>query len=166
MFAALREARRGAARICAATMIASVFAGAVALADDVPSYCAELRQVAAAALAKEKFAGILGKPRAGNFLDATVALPGWEDCAFYGPRTYTCDSHGFKTAEEGDRGLAKILGEVKACLRDGWAEDQSRASPGYVVLHDTRQVAAITINTDQTERGEHIVRLILFLRSR
>ena len=166
MFAALREARRGVARICAATMMASVFAGAFARADDVPSYCAELRQVAAAALAKDKFAGILGKPRAGNFLDATVALPGWEDCAFYGPRTYTCDSHGFKTAEEGDRALAKILGEVKACLRDGWAEDQSRASPGYVVLHDARQVAAITINTDQTERGEHIVRLILFLRSR
>jgi len=166
MFAALREARRGVAHICAATMMASVFAGAFARADDVPSYCAELRQVAAAALAREKFAVILGKPRAGNFLDATVALPGWEDCAFYVPRTYTCDSHGFKTAEEGDRALAKILGEVKACLRDGWAEDQSRASPGYVVLHDARQVAAITINTDQTERGEHIVRLILFLRSR
>jgi hypothetical protein len=35
-----------------------------------------------------------------------------------------------------------------------------------VVLHDARQVAAITINTDRTERGEPIVRLILFLRSR
>jgi hypothetical protein len=166
MPAALRRSRRTPARICAVTAIASVFAGAAARADDVPSYCAELRQVAAAALSKDKFAGILGKPRAGNFLDATVALPGWEDCAFYGLRTYTCDSHGFKTAEEGDRALAKILGEVKACLRDGWAEDQSRASPGYFVLHDARQVAAITINTDRTERDEHIVRLILFLRSR
>jgi hypothetical protein len=95
-----------------------------------------------------------------------VALPGWEDCAFYGTRSYTCDSHGFKTAEEGDRALANILGEVKACLRDGWAEDPSRASPGYVVLHDNRQVAAITINTDRSDKGEHIVRLILFLRSR
>jgi hypothetical protein len=88
------------------------------------------------------------------------------DCAFYGMRTYTCDSHGFQTAEGGDRALAKILDEVETCLRDGWAEDQSRASPGYVVLHDVRQSAAITINTDRTEQGEHIVRLILFLRSR
>jgi hypothetical protein len=166
MSAALRGSRRSAARICAVTMTASVFAAAIARADDVPSYCAELTQVAASALAKDKFAGIVGKPRAGNFLDATVVLPGWEDCTFYGLRTYTCDSRGFKTVEEGDRALAKILGEVKACLRDSWAEDQSRASPGYVVLHDARQVAAITINTDQTERGEHIVRLILFLRSR
>jgi hypothetical protein len=166
MPAAIRESRRAAARICAAMVTASISTGAIAQADDVPSYCAELRQVAAAALARDKFAGMVGKPRAGNFLDATIALPGWEDCAFYGLRTYTCDSRGLKTAEEGDRALAKILGEVKACLRDGWAEDQSRASPGYVVLHDTRQVAAITINTDRSERGEHIVRLILFLRSR
>jgi len=166
MSAVLCESRRAAGRICAATMIASLFSGAIARADDVPSYCAQLRQVAAAALTKDKFAGIVGKPRTGNFLDATVALPGWEDCAFYGLRTYTCDSHGFKTAEEGDRALATILGEVKACLRDGWAEDQSRASPGYVVLHDTRQVASITINTDRSDHGEPIVRLILFLRSR
>jgi hypothetical protein len=34
------------------------------------------------------------------------------------------------------------------------------------VLHDNRQMAAITINTDRTEKGEYIVRLILFLRSR
>jgi hypothetical protein len=163
---AVPKSRRAAARICAAMVTASISTGAVAQADDVPSYCAELRQVAAAALAKDKFAGMVGKPRAGNFLDSTMALPGWEDCAFYGLRTYTCDSHGFKTAEEGDRALAKILGEVKACLRDGWAEDEGRASPGYVVLHDRRQVAAITINTDRTERGEPIVRLILFLRSR
>jgi hypothetical protein len=147
-------------------MTALICSWAVARADDVPAYCAELGQVAAAALARDKFAGIIGKPRTGNYLETTVALPGWEDCAFYGTRTYTCDRHGFETSEDGDRALAKILGEVKACLGDGWAEDQSRASPGYVVLHDVRQVAAITINTDQTERGEHVVRLILFLRSR
>ena len=68
--------------------------------------------------------------------------------------------------EEGDRAFAKTIGEVKACLRDGWAEDESRASPGYVVLRDHRQVASITINTAEAEKGEHIVRLILFLRSR
>jgi hypothetical protein len=165
MSAVRRLTRPAPAHICAA-MMASILAGAMARADDVPAYCAELRQVAAAALAKDKFAGIIGKPRAGNYLETTVALPGWQDCAFYGTRTYTCDSGAFRTAEEGDRALANILGEVKACLRDSWAEDQGRASPGYVVLHDNRQVAAITINTDRTEKGERIVRLILFLRSR
>jgi hypothetical protein len=150
--------------ICAT--MALIFAGPIARADDVSSYCAELKQVATAALARDKFAGIIGKPRAGNYLETMVALPGWEDCAFYGVRTYTCDSHGLPTVEEGDRAFATILDEVKNCLRDGWAEDQSRASPGYVVLHDNQQAASITINTDRTEQGEHIVRLILFLRSR
>jgi ABC-type sugar transport system ATPase subunit len=36
---------------------------------------------------------------------------------------------------------------------------------GLIVLHDNRQVVAITINFDRTEKGEHIVRLILLLRS-
>jgi hypothetical protein len=157
--------RRAPAYVRAAVM-ASILGGATARADDVPAYCGELRQVAAAALTKGRFAGIIGTPRAGNYLDTTVPLPGWEDCAFYGTRTYTCDSDAFRTAEEGDRALANIVGEVKACLRDGWAEDQSRESPGYVVLHSNRQVAAITINTDRSEKGEHIVRLILFLRGR
>jgi hypothetical protein len=146
-------------------MMASMFAGAIARAEDVPAYCAELRQVAAGALARDKFAGIIGKPRMGNYLETTVALPGWGDCAFYGTRTYTCDSRDYQTAEEGDRALAKVLGAVKSCLRDGWAVGPP-GIPGYVVLHDNRQVAAITINTDRSDKGEHIVRLILFLRSR
>jgi hypothetical protein len=33
------------------------------------------------------------------------------------------------------------------------------------VIRDSRQVASITINTDQTDKSEHVVRLILFLRS-
>jgi hypothetical protein len=57
------------------------------------------------------------------------------------------------------------VNEVKSCLRDGWAEDPSRASPGYAVIRDGRQVASITMNTDQTDENEHVVRLILFLRS-
>jgi hypothetical protein len=165
MSAACRMTCRAPACIRAA-MMASILAGATARADELPAYCGELRQLASAALTKDKFAGIIGKPRAGNYLDTTVALLGWEDCAFYGTRTYTCDSAAFRTAEESDRAFANIVGEVKACLRDGWAKDQSRASPGYVVLHDNHQMAAITINTDRREKGEFIVRLILFLRSR
>jgi hypothetical protein len=158
--------RRTPSRLCNVTVVALIFLGAMARADDVPNYCPELRQVAAAAVGRDRFASIIGAPRAGNYLETNVVLPGWQDCAFYGTRTYTCDSHGFRTVGEGDRAFTNTVGGVGACLRDGWAEDPSRASPGYVVFHDTRQVAAITINTAQSDKGEHIVRLILFLRSR
>jgi hypothetical protein len=163
---ALRRWRLATLRHCGAAVTAWILVGVPARADDVPSYCPELRQVAAAALARDKFAGLIGAPRDGNYLQANVVLPGWQDCAFYGTRTYTCDSQSFRTTEEGERAFTKTIGEVKACLRDGWAEDESRASPGYVVLRDRRQVASITINTAEAEKGEHIVRLILFLRSR
>ena len=164
MSAALRALHRALPGVGALATL--MLAGSAAAADEVPAYCAELKQVSALVLAKDKFASIIGKPREGNFLEAKVALPGWENCSFYGTRTYTCDSHGFKTADESERAHARIFGEVKSCLHDGWSEDPSRASPGYVVLHDQRQVASITINTDQTDKDEHVVRLILFLRSR
>ena len=115
---------------------------------------------------KRQVASIIGAAREGNFLDSKVSLPGWGDCSFYGRATYTCDSQAFKTADEGNAAHGKVLDEVKSCLRGSWAELESRASPGYVVLHDERDSASITINTDLTEKGEHDVRLILFLRSR
>ena len=134
-------------------------------ADDAPTYCPALTHVTALVNTKERFASIIGQSREGNFRETTLPLPGWGDCSFYGTRTYTCDSLPFKTASEAERAFATTLDEVKGCLRGSWAEDQSRASPGYAVLHDARQVASITINTDQTEKNEHVVRLILFLRS-
>ena len=157
--------RRTPARLCALT-VALINVGPIVHAAEAPSYCPELKQVAALALAKDKFASIIGAAREGNFLDSKVSLPGWGDCSFYGRATYTCDSQAFKTADEGNASHGKVFDEVKSCLRGSWAELESRASPGYVVLHDERDSASITINTDQTEKGEHIVRLILFLRSR
>ncbi len=158
--------RRTPGRVCALTTAALINIAPIAHAAEVPSYCAELRQVAAFALAKDKFASVIGAAREGNFRDSKVTLPGWGDCSFYGTRTYTCDSQGFKTADEGTAAHGKVFDEVKSCLRGSWTEVESRASPGYVVLHDERDSASITINTDLTEKGEHIVRLILFLRSR
>jgi hypothetical protein len=157
---------RAPVRLCALTTVALINVGPIVRAAGVPSYCAELKQVATLALAREKFASIIGVAREGNFLDSKVSLPGWGDCSFYGTRTYTCDSQGLKTTEEAIAAHGKVFDEVKACLRGSWAEVESRASPGYVVLHDDRDSASITINTDLTEKGEHVVRLILFLRSR
>src|SRR6266481_6870437 len=166
MSASLSAPRRPPARLCALTTAALVNVVPIVQAAEVPSYCAELKQVAALALTKDKFASIIGAAREGNFLDSKVSLPGWGDCSFYGSATYTCDSQAFKTADEGNAAHGKVLEEVKSCLRCSWTEDESRASPGYVVLHDERQSASITINTDLTEKGGHVVRLILFLRSR
>jgi hypothetical protein len=166
MFAGLHPPRRTTARLCALTTVALINAGPIVQAAELPSYCAELKQVAALTQTREKFASIIGAAREGNFLDSKVTLPGWRDCSFYGTRTYTCDSQAFKTANEGNAAHGKVFHEVKSCLRGSWIEVESRASPGYLVLHDERDSASITINTDQTEKGEHIVRLILFLRSR
>jgi hypothetical protein len=149
------------AGICGMLMAQMPAAGA----DGVPSYCPALTHVTALANTKERFASIIGQPREGNFLETTLPLPGWADCLFYGRRTYTCDSLPYATVGEAERAFATTLGEVKGCLHGSWAEDQSRASPSYAVLHDVRQVASITINTDLTEKNEHIVRLILFLRT-
>lgn len=166
MSASLHAPRRTPARLCALTTVALINAGPIVQAAELPSYCPELKQVAALALAKDKFASIIGAAREGNFLESKITLPGWGDCSFYGTATYTCDSLGLKTADEGNAAHGKVFDEVKSCLRGSWTEVESRASPGYVVLHDERDSASITINTDQTEKGEHIVRLILFLRSR
>ena len=153
--------------IAAAALVAS---SAATMAQDASfgaaPYCSDLQQVTNLAMTRERFASIIGKPREGNFLETTLPLPGWADCLFYGTRTYACDSQPFATADDAERAFARTLGEVKSCLRDRWAEDQSRGSPGYAVVHDDRQFASITINTDKTEKNEHVVRLILFLRSR
>jgi hypothetical protein len=166
MSASLRAPRRIPAHVRALTTAALINVVPIAQAAEVPSYCPELKQVAALALTRDKFVSIIGPAREGNFLDSKVSLRGWGDCSFYGTRTYTCDSQGFKTADEGSAAHSRVLEEVKSCLRGSWAEVESRASPGYAVLHDERDSASITINTDLTEKGEHVVRLILFLRSR
>jgi hypothetical protein len=151
--------------LSALAMAASIDAGRTARADEIPS-CGELKGIASLALVTGRFATIIGAPREGNFLDSKIALPGWGDCAFYGKRTYTCDSRGFKTAEEAVLAHGRVLDEVKACLRDGWSEVPDQASRGYAVLRDARSIAAITINIDVTGSGEHVVRLTMFLRGR
>jgi hypothetical protein len=145
---------------------ALINAGPSARAAEAPSYCAELKEIASLALMTGRFASIVGAPREGNFLDSKIALPGWGDCALYGKRTYTCDSRGFKTAEEAELAHGRVVDEAKACLGDGWSKVSDQASRGYAVLHDARHIVAITINTDVTGNGEHVVRLIMFPRSR
>ena len=134
------------------------------VAPEAPAYCSELKQITALAVTKEKFASITGKPRNGNFRDTTLELTGWRDCSLYGPATYTCDSQPLATAENAETVQASAMHDIKACLGEAWSEAGDRSSPRYVVLHHAGRPLSITLSTDQTDRNEHVVRLILFVR--
>jgi hypothetical protein len=134
------------------------------VAPEAPAYCSELKQITALAVTKEKFASITGKPRNGNFRDTTLELTGWRDCSLYGPATYTCDSQPLATAENAETVQASAMHDIKACLGKAWSEAGDRSSPRYVVLHHAGRPLSITLSTDQTDKNEHVVRLILFVR--
>ncbi len=138
--------------------------GGQAFAD--AAYCPDLQRVTALAATRDKFAAIAGQPREGNFLDTTLSLTDWRDCSLYGSRSYTCDSQAFATPDEAEKALASVVDEMRDCLGDGWIEDKSRSSSVYVVLQNAQIAASMTLSTDVTDRKEHVVRLILFLRGR
>ena len=129
-----------------------------------PPYCSDLKRVAGLALTRERFASITGSPRDGNFLNTSLTLTGWKDCSLYGSGTYTCDSQELGTADEAEKEQARTLHQIKACLGEGWAEVADRSSSSYVVLHSATWPISITLSTDQTDKKEHVVRLVLFLR--
>jgi hypothetical protein len=133
-------------------------------ASEPPAYCAELKRVAALAATKERFASIAGKPREGNFVETTLSLTGWRDCALYGAATYTCDSREHNSAEEAERVEAGLAWQIKSCLGEGWAFASARSSASYVALHDVTRPISITLSTDETADKKHIVHLILFVR--
>jgi hypothetical protein len=127
-------------------------------------YCSDLKRLAAMAMTQERFAAITGKAREGNFLETSLSLMGWNNCALYGAATYTCDSPVLGTAEEAESAQAEALQQIKACLGDGWAEAVERSSSRYVVLRSVLRPVSITLSTDETDDKKHIVHLILFVR--
>lgn len=138
-----------------------------ALAKDVPSktgsYCAELRHITNLTMTRERFASIIGKAREGNFRDTILSLTGWKDCSFYGPATYTCDSHELKTAAEAEKAQTTTAQQIIACLGT-WDEATEQSGPDFIVLHPRLGPASITLNLDETDKKGHVVRLTLFLR--
>jgi hypothetical protein len=153
-------------RLIVAFALASspVAAWAQSAGSEAPANCSELKRVAALAATKERFASIAGKPREGNFVDTSLTLTGWRDCALYGAATYTCDSRELNSAQEAEQAQADILQEIKSCLGDRWVIAPERASPSYVVLHDVMRPISITLSTDETADRKHIVHLIMFVR--
>jgi hypothetical protein len=130
---------------------------------DGAAYCPDLKRLAALAATKDRFADIAGRPREGNFVETTLPLAGWRNCAIYGRRSYTCDSDTVATAAAAENRQATILKELKECLGKDWSEVEERSSSNYVVLHDAGSVTSITLSTDLAEGG-HLVHLIIFAR--
>ncbi len=137
--------------------------GGAALA--ASAWCPDLKRLVDLTVSKEKFAYVAGAPREGDFRDTIMPLAGWRDCGLYGTRTYLCESHGLKTAEEAEKALATLVTEIEECLGEDWSKDESRSSSVYAVLHSTHDPAAMTLGADFTENG-HVVRLTLFVRGR
>jgi len=131
---------------------------------EAPSYCSDLQRVTALAMTRERFASIAGKPREGNFLETSLALTGWDNCALYGAATYTCDSPSLGSAQDAQRAQTDLLRQIKTCLGEGWTEATERSSPDYVVLHNALRPVSITLSTDQTDDGRHVVHLNVFVR--
>src|SRR5215213_5835950 len=128
------------------------------------TYCADLKQLTQLAISASQFAAIAGKPREGNFRDTTVPLTGWKDCALYGATTYTCDSHALRSSMEAEEALTKTIDDILRCLAGSWVEIKDRSSPVYVVLHPARGTASMTLNLNEDDNKEYLVRLTLFLR--
>ena len=140
--------------------VASLWAGA----SEPAAYCADLKHIANLAMTRERLSSIIGKPREGNFRDTSLPLKGWNDCSFYGAATYTCDSRRLKSEEMAAKAQEAIARQIIACL-DTWdvAQEQS-SSANFIVLHPRLGPASITLNLDQSNDGQYVVRLILFLR--
>jgi hypothetical protein len=131
-----------------------------------PPYCFDLSRIVDLAVTKERFASIAGRPRQGDFRDASVVLPDWKDCSLYGAATYTCDSAEMDSAEAAEKARGATLRQVKSCLGAGWSEAAERSNPSYVVLHNAARPVSITLSTDQTDSKKYVVRLTVFLRRR
>ena len=131
--------------------------------ESVP-YCQELKELNNYAMSQRRFAPIIGMPKEGNYRATSLPLTGWINCVFYGTTTYTCDSTVLKSHEEAARAQQRIAQEILNCFEGTWAEAPDQMGPDFVVLHPKLGPASITLNLDETDRGAHLVRLILFLR--
>jgi hypothetical protein len=145
-------------------MVSTAAALGQAAAPEAVPYCAELKQVTALALGRDRFTSIAGPAREGNFRDTSLSLTGWKDCSLYGAGAYTCDSQALETAEEAQQAQAATVRQVLTCLGTEWAEIKDRSSPGYVVLHPLRGAVSITLSLDENANKQHVVRFTLFIR--
>jgi hypothetical protein len=133
------------------------------LSESIP-YCVELKELNNYAMSQRRFAPIIGVLKEGNYRATSLPLTGWTNCAFYGTTSYTCDSTELKSHEDAARAQQQIARDILDCFAGTWAEAPEQMGPDFVVLHPELGPASITLNLDETAAGQHLVRLILFLR--
>jgi hypothetical protein len=121
-------------------------------------YCGELKELNNYAMSQRRFAPIIGVPKEGNYRATSLPLTGWTNCAFYGTTSYTCDSAVLKSHQEAARAQQRIAQEILDCFAGTWAEAPEQMGPDFVVLHPKLGPASITLNLDETEGGQHLVR--------
>ena len=161
----IRDSGAGALALALAVHLLPLRAEDILISES-PTYCEDLLRIIDVAATKKKFSVISGRVREGEFLDTTLPLAGWKDCALYGARTYTCDSHPFGTATAAEKALTDLVKDITTCLGEGWALDKSRSSPEYVILQHAQGVLSMTLSTDAISPNEHTIRLILLVRGR
>jgi hypothetical protein len=139
-----------------------------ALAQDRPTtavpYCDELKELNNYAMSQGRFSPILGKPREGSYRETKLALTGWNNCAFYGNTTYTCDSAELASRDEAAKAQVRTAQEILACFAGTWEEAPEQMGPDFIVLHPKLGSASITLNLNETGNRMYNVNLILFLR--
>jgi hypothetical protein len=135
-----------------------------AQAQEIGSYCAQLKELNNYAMSRQRFAPIVGQPRSGNYNETSLPLTGWTNCLFYGTRTYTCDSAELKTREEAAKAQQRVAQEILGCFGGTWEEAPEQMGPDFIVLHPKLGPASITLNIGETDSNTHVVSLILFLR--
>jgi hypothetical protein len=155
---------RPAAAVIAAMVGSTTLSSAQGSRTEAIPYCAELKELNNHAMSSQRFAPIIGQQRSGNYSETKLSLTGWTNCAFYGTRTYTCDSKELKSQEEAAKAQQRIAQEVLGCFDGTWAEASEQMSPDFVVLHPKLGPASITLSLGETDSKTHIVSLILFLR--
>src|SRR5262249_11972867 len=84
-------------------------------ADAIP-YCAQWKELNNHAMSRERFAPIIGPPRDGNYRQAKLLLTGWNNCAFYGTNTYTCDSSELTSRAEAAKDPPPIAPDTLHCM--------------------------------------------------
>jgi hypothetical protein len=154
-------------RLVLTALVAMIFGPTIpslAQSPESVSYCQELKELNNYAMSQRRFAPIVGLPKEGNYRATSLPLTGWINCAFYGTTTYTCDSTELKSHEEAARAQQRIAQEILDCFAGTWAWAPEQMGPDFVVLHPKLGPASITLNLDETNGGDRLVRLILFLR--
>jgi hypothetical protein len=126
-----------------------------------PSYCSDLQRVTSLAMTRER-AAIAGKPREGNFLETSLALTGWNNCALTAPRPIPAIPPRSTARKTRSARRRTSCGKSRpASVKDGPKRPSARRPTMWSC---TTRSARFPSRTDQTDDSRHVVHLNVFVR--